>query len=355
MTAARYKVVQFSPRSGVVLDELPVTGISFTHTLNADGSATVNMPLHAPEARPTSLIPGKSGLAILRDGVPVWGGLIWTASADLSAGVLTLNAAGYHSYYRGRVLEAGYSSMAEQAFMVRTWIETCNNTNGIGTVTANSGSTTFIKYRSWSRSELKNVAEAIEELAEEVDGFAFRYEPFMSPDGRVYHRLIITRKVVTTGGFILEHRINCDVGQVTYDSSAMATRVFALGADNGNGTKLVGVADNPALTSTMAAKQIVATFSDVKATNELKAKASAIAAAGQKPVAIPSVVLHPGAFSPVDVLPGQSCAVNANSGYVRLLGTYVVTETKTDVDANGTESIALALADKDLFEHGSSN
>lgn len=354
--AARYTVVQTDPRTGAIIAELPVTGISYTHTLNADGSASVGVPMSAPEADPSTLIPGMSGLAILRDGLPVWGGFVWTASADIAAGVLTLNAAGYHSYYRGRVLDmgyTGYSGMDEQASMVRSWITTANADNGINTETGLIGNTGKIKRRTWSRSELKNIAEAIEELANEFDGFTFRYEPYRSTSGGIRNRIRIFPKVVPKN-FNLRHLNNCEIAQVSYDSSAMATRVFALGADNGNGTKLLGLADNLALSAAMPTKVIVSTFGDEKATQALRMKAAAIAAAGHKPIAIPSVTLYPGT-SPLDFMPGFSGTVQADAGYVQLLDEYVVTETKTTVDANGTEVVALALADKDLFEHVSSN
>ena len=50
--AARYSVVQTDVRTGNVVKTLPVTGIQFTHSLNAAGTATVGIPLFAPEADP---------------------------------------------------------------------------------------------------------------------------------------------------------------------------------------------------------------------------------------------------------------------------------------------------------------
>jgi hypothetical protein len=129
----------------------------------------------------------------------------------------------------------------------------------------------------------------------------------------------------------------------------MATRVYAVGADNGNGTKLVGIADNDL---NMPTKHVVSTFSDVKSTTSLLDKAYAIAAAGRAPVALPALTLYPGAFSPKDFNPGDSGAVQIDSGYVRVLDDFVITERKTDVDVNGTEVTSLSLANKELFASG---
>ncbi|MEW2406473.1 hypothetical protein [Streptomyces griseoviridis] len=349
MTAARYEVVQTDAQTGGVVTTLPVASITYTETLNAAGSASVSIPLTAPEADPTTLYPGASGFAILRDGEPVWGGLLWTAAADLSTGVLTLNASGYHSYYAGRVLHDGYNRKADQAHLLRDWYELCNAENGIATDTSRLTTTGRIRSRTWTQYELKNIAEAVQELAEDAGGFNFRYVPYWTDNGRIGNRVLKADQGENVIPFALVHRENCNVTQVSYDSAAMATRVYAVGADNGNGTKLVGIADNEDLAARMPTKHMVQTFSDVKTTETLLDKSAAIRDAGREPVAIPSLTLYPGAFSPTDFVPGDSGAVQADYGYVALLSDFVITERKTDVDVNGTESTSLSLANKELF------
>ncbi|CAD80113.1 minor tail protein [Streptomyces phage phiBT1] len=327
-----YEVLQVEAKTGNVIATLPVTDIKYGETLNAAGTATVGMPLDA--ADPDTLAPGRSALVVCRDGEPDWGGMLWTAAADLAQGTLTLNASGWHSYYAGRVLHDGYERKSDQALLLRDWYEMCNEDGGIGTDTSRLTTSGRVVSRLWTQYELKVVADAISELAEERSGFNFRYETYWRSATQLGNRLLMYPMNSAATPFALTHRLNCDVTQVSYDAAAMATRAYAVGADNGNGTKLVGIADNAL---DMPTKHLVQSFSDVKSTETLISKAYAIAAAGAAPVAIPTLTLYPGAFKPSDFVPGAVGAVQVDSGYVRVLDDFVITERSTSIDANGTE------------------
>ncbi|MFF7361076.1 hypothetical protein [Streptomyces sp. NPDC008125] len=342
-----FEVLQVDMKSGNVVNSLPVTGISYADTLNGAGTCAVGMPLDA--ADPATLQPGSSGLVVTRDGQPVWGGPVWTATADLAAGTLALSASGWHSYYAGRVLHDGYNRTADQALLLSDWFALCNKDGGIDTDTSKLTTTGRVRARTWTQYELKVVADAISELAEEDGGFNFRYETYWRSATRVGNRALKSGFGGSSFPFVLTHGVNCDVTQVSYDSAAMATRVYAVGADNGNGTKLVGIADN---TLSMPTKHVVSTFSDVKSTTSLLEKAHAIAAAGRAPVAIPTLTLYPSDLSPTAFTPGDSGAVQIDSGYVAVLDDFVVTERRTDVDVNGTEVTSLSLANEELFASG---
>ncbi|MCX5153703.1 hypothetical protein OG914_06720 [Streptomyces sp. NBC_00291] len=352
MTAPAYTVVQTNLRTGTVVTRLPVTGITFTHTLNAAGSATIGVPLFAPEANPASLSPGISGLVILRAGVPVWGGILWTASADIEAGTLTLGAAGYHSHYRGRYFVNGWTARTlEQADLLKAWFAYFNADNGIGTVTDLIKPTGAKRTALWSRSELKNAAEAIEELADNVGGFNFRYVPYwVTPGVTVGHRFAMTSRTGSASR-TLTHRANCDMTTVSYDSTALATVAYATGADNGNGEKLVGIFENAELGARMPERVMIGAYPDVKETQTLIGKAQATINAGSAPVAVPELTLYPGQFTPLDFAPGDYVTAEANAGYVAFLDDFVVTECATTVDTNGTELVRLALANKEVFNN----
>ncbi|MFC9739159.1 hypothetical protein ACFVKC_14735 [Streptomyces noursei] len=351
MTAA-YTVIQTDLKTGNVVTALPVTGISFTHSLNAAGSATIGIPLFAPEANPESLSPGISGLVVLRDGAPVWGGILWTLAADIGAGTLTLNASGYHSHYQGRNFVNGWTAKSlEQADIIKAWFAYLNTRNGIGTDTSLVQSTGHLRTTVWTRYELKSVAEAIEQLADNIGGFNFRYVPYwVTPGKRIGHRFVMSSRTgVAT--HTLTHRANCNVTSVSYDSTALCTVAYATGADKGNGEKLVGIFENKPLAARMPERVAVGTYSDVKETLTLLNKAQATINAGAVPVAIPEMTLYPDLFTPLDFVPGDYTAVEVDAGYVALFDEFVVTECTTTVDVNGSESIKLALANKELWSN----
>ncbi|GGU49077.1 hypothetical protein [Streptomyces violascens] len=350
---AHYTVVQTDVRTGNVVATLPVTAIQFTHALNAAGTATVGIPLFAPEADPESLSPGVSGLAILRDGEPVWAGILWALAADIDAGTLSLSASGFHSHYQGRYLDKGYTARStEQASILTDWITYANTKNGIQTSTFDIKPTGNLRTCVWTRYELKNIAQAIEELADNIGGFTFRYRAFWVTKGkRIGHSLAIAKRGAATSSHVLTHRLNCNVTGVSYDSTALCTVAYATGADNGNGEKVVGVFENPSLAARMPERVMVGAYSDVKETRTLIDKAQATINAGAVPVAIPELTLYPGQFSPLDFVPGDVTAISVDAGYVALYDEFVVTECATTVDANGNESIKLALASKELWSN----
>ncbi|GAB2572533.1 hypothetical protein GCM10027168_01660 [Streptomyces capparidis] len=348
-----YSVVQTELKSGNVIAALPVTDIQFTHALNAAGTATVGIPLFAPEADPETLSPGVSGLVVLRDGVPVWGGILWALAADLAAGTLSLNASGFHSHYQGRHFTDGWTAKSkEQATILKDWFAYFNADNGIGTDTGLVQPTGHVRTTVWTRYELKNVAEAIEELADNVGGFNFRYVPHWVTVGRkVGHRFVITSRSGAVASRSLTHRVNCNVTSVSYDSTALCTVAYATGADKGNGEKLVGIVENRSLATRMPERVMVGAYTDVKETRTLIDKAQATINAGAVPVAIPELTLYPDRFSPLDFVPGEVAAISVDAGYVALFDEFVVTECATTVDANGSESIRLALASRELWSN----
>ncbi|MEU8791564.1 hypothetical protein [Streptomyces sp. NPDC048643] len=348
-----YEVLQVEAKTGSVIATLPVTGISYGETLNAAGTASVGVPLDA--ADPETLSPGRSALVVTRDDEPAWGGIIWTASADLAAGTLTLNASGWHSYYAARFLAmaGGYKRRAEQTLLLREWIDYANDNGGINTDTSGLRPIGRFRSREWGFSEFKNIADAINELADEDGGFDFRYETFW-PDAkhtRIAHRIVKEDRASNTFP-TLTHGLDADVTQVAYDGSKQATRSYAFGADLGTGVKPYAAWSNNLDTPTLTQ---VATYADLKSTADLIPKAAALSAVGRQVIAIPTLDLYPGVYSPNNFIPGAFGTVNVDSGYVRLLEEFVIAERRIEVDVNGTETAALSLASKEVFVSGDSS
>jgi hypothetical protein len=358
MTAAVYKVVNYNTRTRAVISTLPIAGLSYTDTLNAAGSVSVVIPLDAPEANATDLNPGGSGLVVTRDDVPVWGGILWGLSADLSAGTLTLAGSGYLSHYTNVHLSAGYTGTMDQGAMLRAWIALANQggSDGIATDTAGVADMGQTRTRTWTKYEFKSLGEAIAEMADDIGGYNFRFEPYWtdSTHTAIGNRLVVTPRGGSDLGITLTHRVNCNVTGVTYDSSSLATNVYVFGADTGNGEKLMGSAINLPLWNTIPAKDVVLTYADVKETQTLLDKANAAAAVGQMPIAVPTLTLYPGQYDPTTFRNGDSLNVEADYGYVALLDEFVVTERTVGIDVNGTETVTLSLANKGLFLNGDS-
>ncbi|GAA0430958.1 hypothetical protein [Streptomyces luteireticuli] len=354
--AALYEVMSFNLKTGLVLDSLPITGVSYTDTLNAAGSMTCAIPLTSPAATPDRLFPGGTGLVVVREGKPVWGGILWTLAADLSAGTLTLNASGFHSHYKGKTFVAGESkNEVDQGAILRDWLARTNTNNGIRTDYSKIPNTGRKRTRNWTRFEAMSVSAAIEDLADDAGGFNFRYVPFWEAAGvKVSNRFLISAVTGAKSKNTFEHRINCDVSAVAYDSTSLATNVYAYGAQDAQGAKPTYETSNPDLYERIPAKDVVMTFSDVKTVTTLARKATAAATVGRAPIAMPTVTPYPGVFSPDQLIPGDVQTVRVDHGYVAVFGEFVLTERKVDVDTSGRETMTLALANREVFENGNS-
>jgi hypothetical protein len=97
------------------------------------------------------------------------------------------------------------------------------------------------------------------------------------------------------------------------------------------------------------------TYADVKETQTLLDKANAAANIGRLPIASPTLTLYPGMFDPTQFTNGDFVEVECDYGYVALLDSFAITERKVDIDANGTETVTLSLANRELFLSGNSN
>ena len=87
--------------------ELPLSGVTFEWAINGPGklSATLNIGSFAP-ARDyfKATVPGKTVVYIIRDGKPLWGGIIWKRSFSSTARSVTIEAETWDSYMFHRIL-----------------------------------------------------------------------------------------------------------------------------------------------------------------------------------------------------------------------------------------------------------
>jgi hypothetical protein len=94
--------------SDTVLAELPLTQVRFDTKLNGSGSFSGVLALG--DARVTALdpldatIPARTALYVDRDGVLVWGGIVWTRRYSSDRATLELQAADFFSYLAHRII-----------------------------------------------------------------------------------------------------------------------------------------------------------------------------------------------------------------------------------------------------------
>ena len=133
--AATYRYFVTDIVSNTLLAEIPFQGVSYGRALKGAGSFSGNIPVIDKTASFNlydSTMPGKTALYVTRDGICVWGGVIWSRNYNLISRTLDINASEWTSYlFRRRVW--------------KTWSHNLGATivvsGGIGAVTLDPGYT----------------------------------------------------------------------------------------------------------------------------------------------------------------------------------------------------------------------
>jgi hypothetical protein len=104
-----------------LIAEIPFKGVSYERVLTGAGTFSGSI-ISSPETASLSLyestMPGRTGLYVVRDGVCVWGGIIWSRSYNVNERVVQVSASEFTSYFHhrriwktwGQVFEANLES-----------------------------------------------------------------------------------------------------------------------------------------------------------------------------------------------------------------------------------------------------
>jgi hypothetical protein len=98
-------------RTDTLLAELPLSGVKYSFELNGIGKLTGTIPYNdetLPLDPETASQPGRTAVYVDRDGVLVWGGIIWTR--DRAKGGKAIQAAEFLSYFQRRYVKKTLST-----------------------------------------------------------------------------------------------------------------------------------------------------------------------------------------------------------------------------------------------------
>lgn len=99
--SAEYRYFTTNLLTNDILAEIPFKGVSFERALNSAGSFSGSIPVLPSNTGMdlyNSTMPGKTGLYVVRDGVCVWGGIIWNRSYNVVERELSVSASEFTSY-----------------------------------------------------------------------------------------------------------------------------------------------------------------------------------------------------------------------------------------------------------------
>lgn len=333
--------------------ELPFEGFSFSDELNGAGSASVSLPLRNGSGQITlaNIDVAKDCLWIERDGVLLWGGIVWDLSGDVGANSFSLNAAGFHSYTKRRYLRQTANYVAtDQTTIASSLLALMEATAGsLGIIGAGVGVTGVLRDRRYDSWERKNFGEAIEELAAVEGGFDFRYQ--VSYEAGV--PTVVFRTTYPPFGnvinSVLELGSNVELLGFQRDGSLMTNEVDALGAGEGP-DKLIRTRTDPASLTEAPLLQAVESFTDIIHASTLSAHAGRILTRGVQAVDQYSVRLSPDAIPRLgSYRVGDIVRLKGKYGWLNVDDSYRIVTMSVTVGSEG-EVVDLTLATLSAFQ-----
>ncbi|MCP3800203.1 hypothetical protein NLX83_13135 [Allokutzneria sp. A3M-2-11 16] len=343
--------------SGYVHGELPFSDLSYTTVLNAPGSAKLTTDLDPGVSHVTaqSLVPGAAtALYIERHGRIVWSGLLWDAAPDYTTSTLTLECEGWLSYFRRRHIHTSRQYIHwDQADIARDLLQhagTYGPSSRLGMIEYGREMTGVARDRTYKESERKSIGEAVEQLADVIDGFDFAFRAEWSgPDAdELAVRFVIDYpRTGRDRDMSLVDGQNCSILSATVGGKSLSTFALASGAGDGD-EQLWTTSDRPSLVHPRLEE--VASYSDVKELPTLQGKADRIVRQGSHPVVLPKIELYPDALPGLDsIAVGDQVAVTGGYGLVLIAGTWRVTEIAVSVDDAGADDATLTVAPMEVF------
>jgi hypothetical protein len=307
--ATTYRYLFVDLLSNTIIGELPLTGVSFTQQLNQPGTFQARLLLSGINANKynvdLSTIPAHCGLYVDRDGVLVWGGVVWGRSYNSTSQTLTFNAQEWISYFdHRRVTQDVEFTEIDQLVIAKTLIEDAQNATygdiGVGYNTAGQTTSGILVDRVYYNYELKNVFQAIQDLSRQGDGFDFsidvgydgitglpvkNFNTYYPRSGTAYSFGDPNIPVFTfPAGNIVEY-------EYPEDGSVVANTVYALGAGSNEG-KLVSVGqDISKLVAGWALLETTSNYSDIIDETVLQELANAQSLATSYPPTVLKIVV----------------------------------------------------------------
>jgi hypothetical protein len=250
--ATEYRYLFANLLTNEILGELPLTGVSFTQQLNQAGTFQGHLLLTGVSAEfnvDASTTPGFCCIYVDRDGVLVWGGVIWGREYNSDNQTVTISAREFESYFERRRISSTLAfSNTDQLTIAQTLF---NNAQvqpygNIGVIVGTETSGVLVN-RVYYDYELKTVYNAVQDLSRQENGFDFNIKVVYvggTPTKILqfgYPRIGTVYSASSVSAPVFEFPAGNMVAY-TYpeDGSIAANKIYALGAGSNEG-KLISI------------------------------------------------------------------------------------------------------------------
>lgn len=304
--------------TNTILGTLPLQNVQFSNQLNGAGEFTAEVPISDRRVQalgPVALTqPGRTAVYVDRDGVLVWGGIVWTrrySATDggaATAGTLQITGNEFWSYF-GRVFaNAGYSFLdVDQLTIAQSLIGTASGMaqstaySNIG-VQVGSNTSGIIRTLQHYSYELKPFGDAVEEMSILDGGFDFAIDvAWVNGVPTKTFNLGYPRRGRAAYGTGLVFNFPGNIIEFDWeeDATSQATRLFVSGAGEGDSAQITNQvaqdqlnAGYPLLDATISFKDNTISPSDADTRAVLAARARAESAALAATVTVPTFMVR---------------------------------------------------------------
>lgn len=309
MPTTTYRYLFVDLQTNTIIAELPLTGVAFTQQLNQAGNFQGHILLSGINADKynvqDSTIPGKCGLYVDRNGILVWGGVIWGRAYNSTSQQLSITAQEWISYFAHRVVNQTVDfNNIDQLVIAKTLIEDAQaQTYGdIGVGYNSEGQTTsgVLVDRVYYNYELKNIFEAIQDLSRQSDGFDFHidieYDGITGLPSKYFNTYYPRSGTAYTFGGSSIPVFSLPAGNIVEyeypeDGSLVSNTLYALGAGSNEGKLISEAQDGTRFAEGWAILEKAVNYSDITDQTVLDNLATAqVTAVSYPPVVLKIVV-----------------------------------------------------------------
>lgn len=352
---ATYRYLFADLRTNKVLAELPVRRPHFELGLPRAGSFSATLPLTDPKITAldpiNATIPTRTAIYVDRDGVLLWGGIIWTRRYKSATKTLELAGAEFRSYFDHRdiVVTASYAG-ADQLAIARALVTDAQAYTGgdigISVGTQVSG---VLRDRTYNGYELKNLGEALTQLSEVENGFDLAVD--------VAYVAGVPTKTLSLGyprrgrrapdsGWLFDYPGNIADYDWPEDGTAMATTRRATGAGDQQGMLVASATDPSLIDAGYPLLEDVRAYGDVVIQSTLQAHANADLAASKQILTLPTLTVR------ADMDPTIGTYIVGDDARVRITderfpagvdGFFRIVNIAVDPQDDGPEKVVLTL------------
>lgn len=233
---ADYRFMVTDLRTNKILDDIPFQKVTYSNALSKAGSIVaeiqVNLDTKVHNLQ-TNTAPGKTGLYVVRNGLPVWGGIIWKRQYSAPDRTLRIDGATFESYLFRRFQRSNFSWKREdQLIMARSIIGNTFDQVKVNVASNNSG---VYRERNLYKYEFKTIGDELQTLSDLINGFDWNVDITLDDSGLNFNRdlkFYYPKKGITKEDTTISFEYPGIISDISYseDADTGANKVWAIGA-----------------------------------------------------------------------------------------------------------------------------